>query len=85
MTSKEAQRKAAAQRRARMAPLKKEIRALDEKIEKLSARKKALEEQLTVQYSADSSIELALLTDQLKKAEDDWVRLSEEYEQACAQ
>ena len=84
MTSKEAQRKAAAQRRARMAPLKKEIRALDEKIEKLSARKKVLEEQLTVQYSADSSIELALLTDQLKKAEDDWVRLSEEYEQASA-
>ena len=85
MTSKEAQRRAAAQRRARVAPLKKEIRALDEKIEKLTARKKALEEQLTAQYSADGSIELALLNDQLQKAEDEWMRLSEEYEQACAE
>ena len=85
MTSKEAQRRAAAQRRARVAPLKKEIRALDEKIEKLTARKKALEDQLTAQYSTDGSIELALLNDQLQKAEDEWMRLSEEYEQACAE
>ena len=82
MTSKEAQRKAAAERRARVAPLKKEIRALDEKIEKLTARKTALEEQLVAAYSADSSIELALLNSQLKDAEEEWLRLNEEYEAA---
>lgn len=85
MTSKEAQRKAAAERRARVAPLKKEIRALDEKIEKLSARKKTLEEQLVAEYSADGSIELALLNDQLKNAEEDWLRLNEECEAALSE
>ena len=80
MTSKETARKEAAQRRARIAPLKKEIRALDEKIEKLTARKKALEEQLLTAYSADSSIELALLTSQLKDAEEEWLRLNEQCE-----
>lgn len=82
ITSKEAARREAAQRRARVAPLKKEIRALDEKIEKLTARKKVLEEQLVVAYSADSSIELALLTAQLKDLEEDWLRLNEECEAA---
>ena len=81
MTSREAQRKAAAERRARVAPLKKEIRALDEKMEKLSTRKHALEQELLTQYSADSSIELALVTDQLQKAEDGWMALNEEMEQ----
>ena len=85
MTSKEAQRKAAAERRARGAPLKKEIRALDEKIEKLSARKKTLEEQLVAEYSADGSIELALLNDQLKNAEEEWLRLNEECEAALSE
>ncbi|MCI5821357.1 MAG: ATP-binding cassette domain-containing protein, partial [Elusimicrobia bacterium] len=85
MTSKEAQRKAAAQRRARVAPLKKEIRALDEKIEKLNARKHILENQLVAQYSADESIELALLNDQLKNAEEEWLRLNEECEAALAE
>ena len=80
--SKEAARKEAAQRRARVAPLKKEIRALDEKIEKLTARKKVLEEQLLSAYNADSSIELALLTSQLKDAEEEWLRLNEECEAA---
>ncbi|MBR4682574.1 MAG: ABC-F family ATP-binding cassette domain-containing protein [Elusimicrobiaceae bacterium] len=84
MTSKEQARKEAAARRARVAPLKKEIRALDEKIEKISARKKLLEEQLLVAYSADSSIELALLTAQLKDLEEDWLRLNEECEVASA-
>ncbi|MGN1058481.1 MAG: ABC transporter ATP-binding protein, partial [Candidatus Avelusimicrobium sp.] len=85
MTSKEAQRKAAAERRARVAPLKKEIRALDDKIEKLSARKAALEEQLVAQYTADASIELALLNGQLKDAEEEWLRLNEECEAALAE
>ncbi|MBR4591946.1 MAG: ABC-F family ATP-binding cassette domain-containing protein [Elusimicrobiaceae bacterium] len=80
--SKEAARKEAAQRRARVAPLKKEIRALDEKIEKLTARKKVLEEQLLSAYNADSSIELALLTSQLKDAEEEWMRLNEECDAA---
>ena len=66
-------------------PLKKEIRALDEKIEKLSARKKTLEEQLVAEYSADGSIELALLNDQLKNAEEDWLRLNEECEAALVE
>lgn len=82
LTSKEAQRKEAAQRRARVAPLKKEIRALDEKIEKMTARKTALEQQLVSQFSADVSIELALLTSQLKDAEDEWIALNEACEQA---
>ena len=68
-----------------MAPLKKEIRALDEKIDRITARKKILEDQLVSQYSADGSIELALLNDELKNAEEDWIRLNEEYEQAAAQ
>ena len=85
MTSKEAQRKAAAQRRARVAHLKKEIRALDEKIEKLTTRKTALEEQLLTQYSADSSIELALLNDELQKTEERWMALNEEVEEALAE
>ena len=85
MTSKEAQRREAAQRRARVAPLKKEIRLLDDKISKLSARKKALEEELVVQYSSASSIELALVSDELTKAEDEWMALNEEMEAALAQ
>lgn len=80
MTSKEIQRKEAATRRARVAPLKKEIRMLDEKIEKLTTRKAALEEQLLTQYNADSSIELALLNDELKKTEERWINLNEEVE-----
>lgn len=82
MTSKEQARKDAAERRARLAPLKKEIRALDEKIAQMTARKQLLEEQLLTAYSADSSIELALLTSQLKDAEEDWLRLNEECEAA---
>ncbi|WP_428075576.1 ATP-binding cassette domain-containing protein [Candidatus Avelusimicrobium luingense] len=82
MTSKEMARKQAAERRAKLAPLKKEIRALDEKIAQMTARKQLLEEQLVSAYSADSSIELALLTSQLKDAEEDWLRLNEECEAA---
>ena len=82
MTSKELARKEAAERRARLAPLKKEIRALDEKIAQMTARKQLLEEQLLKTYSADSSIELALLNAQLKDAEEDWLRLNEECEAA---
>ena len=85
MTSKEFQRKEAASRRARVAPLKKEIRALDEKLEKLNLRKAALEEQLLTQYSADSSIELALLNDELKKTEEHWLALNEEVEAALSE
>ncbi|MBO4675749.1 MAG: ABC-F family ATP-binding cassette domain-containing protein [Elusimicrobiaceae bacterium] len=84
-TSKERQRREAAQRRARVAPLKKEIRMLDDKIAKLSARKKALEEELVVQYSSASSIELALVTDELSKAEDQWMNLNEQVEAALAE
>ncbi len=82
MTSKELARKEAAARRARVAPLKKEIRALDEKLAKLTARKQTLEEQLVQVYSADSSIELALLNAQLKDVEEEWLRLNEECEEA---
>lgn len=82
MTSKELQRKAAAQRRAQLAPLKKQIRALDEKMEKLNLRKKALEQELLSHYSAESSIELALLNDELQKAEDEWISLNEQCETA---
>ncbi len=82
MTSKELARKEAAARRARVAPLKKEIRALDEKLAKLTARKQVLEEQLVQAYSADSSIELALLNAQIKDIEEEWLRLNEECEQA---
>ena len=82
MTSKELARKEAAQRRARVAPLKKEIRALDEKLAKLTARKQMLEEQLVKVYSADSSIELALLNAQIKDIEEEWLRLNEECEEA---
>lgn len=85
MTSKEQERREVAQRRARVAPLKKEIRKLDEKIEKLTTRKAALEEQLLTQYSADSSIELALLNDELKKTEEQWISLNEEVEAALAE
>ncbi len=82
MTSKELARKEAAARRARVAPLKKEIRALDEKLAKLTARKHVLEEQLLSAYSADSSIELALLNAQIKDVEEEWLRLNEECEEA---
>ena len=82
MTSKELARKEAAARRARVAPLKKEIRALDEKLTKLTARKQVLEEQLLTAYSADSSIELALLNSQIKDTEEEWLRLNEECEEA---
>ncbi|MBO7190652.1 MAG: ABC-F family ATP-binding cassette domain-containing protein [Elusimicrobiaceae bacterium] len=80
MTSKELARKEAAARRARVAPLKKEIRVLDEKLAKLTARKQVLEEQLVKAYSADSSIELALLNAQIKDVEEEWLRLNEECE-----
>jgi len=85
MTVKEAQRKEAAARRARVAPMKKEIRALDEQIAKLSAKKQALQDELLVRYSSSSSIELAFVTDELKKAEDRWIFLNEEIERALTE
>ena len=80
MSGKEAGRRDAAKRRADAAPLKKQIRELDKKIEKLSTRKAQLEQQLLVQYSADGSIELALLTDELNKCEEEWLALNEQCE-----
>lgn len=80
MSGKEARRRDAAKRRADAAPLKKQIRELDKKIEKLSTRKAQLEQQLLVQYSADGSIELALLTDELNKCEEAWLALNEQCE-----
>ncbi len=80
MSGKEARRRDAAKRRADAAPLKKQIRELDKKIEKLSTRKAQLEQQLLVQYSADGSIELALLTDELNKCEEEWLALNEQCE-----
>ena len=70
----------AAKRRADAAPLKKQIRELDKRMEKLSTRKAQLEQQLLVQYSADGSIELALLTDELNKCEEEWLALNEQCE-----
>ena len=78
ISGKERQRKDAAKRRAEAAPLKKQIRELDKVIEKLSARKAQLEQQLVAQYSADGSIELALLTDELNKREEEWLSLNEQ-------
>ena len=80
MSGKEARRRDAAKRRADAAPLKKQIRELDKKIEKLSTRKAQLDQQLLVQYSADGSIELALLTDELNKCEEEWLALNEQCE-----
>ena len=80
MSGKEARRRDAAKRRADAAPLKKQIRELDKQMEKLSARKAQLEQQLLVQYSADGSIELALLTDELNKCEEEWLALNEQCE-----
>lgn len=84
MTSKEEQRREAARKRASVAPLKKQIRELDRKIEKLSARKETLQAQLIAQYSSDASVELALLSDELKNAEEEWIKLNEECEEALA-
>ncbi|WP_428043676.1 ABC-F family ATP-binding cassette domain-containing protein [Candidatus Avelusimicrobium faecicola] len=80
MSGKEARRRDAAKRRADAAPLKKQIRELDKRMEKLSTRKAQLEQQLLVQYSADGSIELALLTDELNKCEEAWLALNEQCE-----
>ncbi|MCI7043797.1 MAG: ABC-F family ATP-binding cassette domain-containing protein [Spirochaetes bacterium] len=80
MSGKEARRRDAAKRRADAAPLKKRIRELDKRMEKLSTRKAQLEQQLLVQYSADGSIELALLTDELNKCEEEWLALNEQCE-----
>lgn len=80
ISGKEARRRDAAKRRADAAPLKKQIRELDKRMEKLSTRKAQLEQQLLVQYSADGSIELALLTDELNKCEEEWLALNEQCE-----
>ena len=80
MSGKEARRRDAAKRRADAAPIKKQIRELDKRMEKLSTRKAQLEQQLLVQYSADGSIELALLTDELNKCEEEWLALNEQCE-----
>ncbi len=80
MSGKEARRRDAAKRRADAAPLKKQIRELDKQMEKLFTRKAQLEQQLLVQYSADGSIELALLTDELNKCEEEWLALNEQCE-----
>ena len=80
MSGKETRRRDAAKRRADAAPLKKQIRELDKRMEKLSTRKAQLEQQLLVQYSADGSIELALLTDELNKCEEEWLALNEQCE-----
>ena len=80
MSGNEARRRDAAKRRADAAPLKKQIRELDKRMEKLSTRKAQLEQQLLVQYSADGSIELALLTDELNKCEEEWLALNEQCE-----
>ncbi|MBR3632143.1 MAG: ABC-F family ATP-binding cassette domain-containing protein [Elusimicrobiaceae bacterium] len=82
--SAETRRKNAAARRALLAPLKKEIRELDKKLEKLNARKQELENLLVQRYDADNSIELALLGDQISNAEERWLFLNQQCEDVLA-
>lgn len=77
ISGKEADRRDKARRRAELAPLRKEIRELDKKMEKLQARKAQLEQTLTRRFAADESIELALLNDQLRDCEERWLALNE--------
>ena len=64
--------------------LKKEIRELDKKLEKLNLRKHELENALLARYDADNSIELALLGDQISNLEERWIFLNEQCEQVMS-
>ena len=90
--SKADRRREAAQRRAQLEPLAKEIKATEALIERLRKRVAAIEEQLAdpTLYERDSgkvtalSKERAELSDKIARQEDLWLNLSSEYEEANA-
>ena len=90
--SKADRRREAAQRRAQLEPLAKEIKATEALIERLRKRVAAIEEQLAdpALYDKDTgkmtalSKERAELSDKIARQEDLWLSLSSEYEEASA-
>ena len=90
--SKADRRREAAQRRAQLEPLAKEIKATESLIERLRKRVAAIEEQLAnpALYEQDAgkvtalSKERAELSDRIARQEDLWLSLSSEYEEANA-
>jgi ATP-binding cassette subfamily F protein 3 len=90
--SKADRRREAAQRRAQLEPLAKEIKATEALIDRLRKRVAAIEEQLAdpALYEKDAgkvtvlSKERAELSDKIARQEDLWLNLSSEYEEANA-
>ncbi|MDQ0319783.1 ATP-binding cassette subfamily F protein 3 [Pararhizobium capsulatum DSM 1112] len=86
------QRKAAAEKRAAFAPLKKKINEIESLTEKLQKQIRALDAELESQElyekfpdkAATKVKERAEVASRLSKAEDQWMELSTEYEEAMA-
>jgi ATP-binding cassette subfamily F protein 3 len=79
---KREQRRAAAERRKALAPLKKRIDAAEARVAKLEKERDALHEALARRYDAETQKRLGQLEKDLAAAEAEWTRLMEDYELA---
>ncbi|WP_428898022.1 ATP-binding cassette [Parelusimicrobium proximum] len=78
--NRQSQKQSAADRRAALAPLKKELKSLEKEIAELNKQKDTLEKRLITQYSAFDNIELSKVTDELTRKEARWLEINEELE-----
>ena len=77
---KKERRRTAAELRAQAAPIKKQIKEIEKKLDKLTAQKQNIEQRLTVQFNTDLSIELAFINKEISDLEAKWLELTTELE-----
>ncbi len=77
---KKERRRTAAELRAQAAPIKKQIKEIEKKLDKLTTQKQNIEARLTVQFNTDLSIELAFINKEISDLEGKWLELTAELE-----
>ena len=77
---KKERRRTAAELRQQAAPIKKQIREIEKKLDALTNQKQNIEMRLTTQYSSDLSIELAFINKEITDLESKWLEFTTELE-----
>ncbi len=77
---KKERRRTAAELRAQAAPIKKQIKEVEKKLDKLTTQKQNIEQRLTTQFNTDLSIELAFINKEIADLESKWLELTTELE-----
>ena len=77
---KKERRRTAAELRQQAAPIKKQIRETEKKLDSLTNQKQNIETRLTTQFSSDLSIELAFINKEIADLESKWLELTAELE-----